>query len=377
MQYNNLCGERVSNMGFGTLRLPKTSNGDLDTKLIKKMVDTAMEGGINYYDLGYSYGGGRAEVEVGKALSEYSRDSYYIIDKIPSWRCKSNDDVRRIFEEQLHKCGVDYFDFYLIHSIKEHRFNDIEKLGIDKFLVEQKQNGRINYIGASIHGDAKLVDKVLEKYRDILDFVQIQQNYIDWYYFGGKEIHETALKYDIPITVMEPLRGGMLAYPISENARAILDKANSSYPSLGYRFVRDLPEVKVTLSGSDSPEQISENIRAFNEPALNENDLELIKQAAQQLDKDILIPCTACDYCSGCPAGIKISSLFKLYNGDAARDFNCPWTSVSAPYFKFEKNANDCLSCHACEKHCPQGISIVEQLKKIDEKYRDLRNKGL
>lgn len=377
MEYSDFKGKKLSKLGFGTLRLPEEKDGGLDFGLVGDMVDLAMEKGVNYYDTAYSYGGGQAETAVGRALARHPRDQYYLADKMPTWRCLSERDVERIFDEQLKKCGVEYFDFYLIHSIKEHRYADIRRLSVMEHLKKEKARGRIRHIGASAHCGPELLDELLRTYEE-LEFIQLQLNYMDWTYFRGKELYRIAVKYEKPIFVMEPLRGGMLARPVSRAAREVLDEAGTgaSYASMGMRFVAELDQVAVTLSGVSNIRELEENIRTFEHPRLTEEERRAIRASVKKLQADILVPCTGCDYCSECPKEIPISSIFKLYNEAAAHDFNCPWTSLSAQYRKFSRNGKDCIRCRRCESHCPQNIPIISQLAKIDEKYEQLAREG-
>lgn len=377
MKQVNFKGEKLSKMGFGTLRLPLDQTGKSpDYEKIEKMVDLAIRGGVNYFDTGYSYALEKAEIALGRALKKYPRDSYFIADKLPTWRCKSPQDVNKIFEHQLKKCGVDYFDFYLIHSIKEKRYEEIEKYEVIERLMKEKQNGRIKYFGASCHCGPKLLYRLLETYGNEIEFIQLQINYMDWEFGEAKELYEIAAEFEKPVMVMEALRGGMLANPLSTRARKILDNIGGNYPSLGYRFVNSLENVAVTLSGVACEEDVEENLRIFEQEVLSETQKNTILEAARKLAEDVLIPCTGCDYCNVCPQEIKISKIFAVYNEAAASNFNRPWLPLSKDYKAFESNANNCLQCGMCESHCPQNIKIIDWLRKIDKKYIELEKEG-
>ncbi|MFR1343457.1 MAG: aldo/keto reductase [Anaerovoracaceae bacterium] len=367
MRYSNFKEKKLSKMGFGTLRLPLNIEGtEPDYIAIEKMVDIALGGGINYFDTGYSYAKEKAEVALGKALKRHPRNSYYLADKLPTWRCKSPDDVKEIFEDQLKKCDTDYFDFYLIHSIKEKRYEEIAKYKVMEQLKDEVKKGRIIHLGASAHCGPELLRELLETYGEDLEFIQLQLNYMDWEFAEAKELHKIAVEFDKPIMVMEALRGGMLANPISDSAREVLSEITSgtTYPSLGYRFVEGLQNVAVVLSGVSNTGEVKQNIDIFNERPLSAYEKETILKAAKVLARDIMVPCTACDYCSECPQKIKISKIFATYNEAAASGFNRPWMPLSKDYKVFEKNAKDCRKCGLCEAHCPQNIKIIEQLKK-------------
>ena len=378
MKYSSFHGEKISRLGFGTLRLPERKDGRLDYEKIEKMVDAALKAGINYFDTAYSYGGGEAERAVGKALRRHTGRPYFLADKIPTWKCKTPESVTEIFEEQLQKCGAEHFDFYLIHSVKDHRYQDIERLRLMEFMEGEQKRGRIRFAGASCHCGPAALRTLLETYGENLDFIQLQLNYMDWVAFDGKELYEIAKEYGKAIFVMEPLRGGMLAYPPSRAVREKLEKTETkaSYVSLGLRFVDQLEQVQVTLSGVSDLEQLQENIEIFRQGPLTPSENEAVLAAARQLAKEILIPCTGCDYCSGCPKKIPISSVFKLYNEAAAMGFHCPWTSLSAKYKELHANGADCIACGKCEFHSPQNIPIIEELKKIDARYRELEKTG-
>ncbi|MFR7991171.1 MAG: aldo/keto reductase [Anaerovoracaceae bacterium] len=377
MNYTNFKGKKLSKLGFGTLRLPEKRKGELDFGQIQQMVDCAMEGGVNYFDTAYSYGNEQAEKALGQALSGYPRESYYLADKIPTWKCREKSDVGKIFDEQLRRCRTEYFDFYLIHSVKEHRYEDIEKFSVMEYLKEEKERGRIRHIGASAHCGPDLLRKMLASYEE-LEFIQLQINYMDWEYFQAGELYRIAEEFEKPVFVMEPLRGGMLADPVSREARRILDEAGTgaSYASLAMRFVAELSAVAVVLSGVSDLSQLKENIRIFANPVLTQRERQCVRKAVSALQADILIPCTSCDYCSGCPAGIPISQIFKTYNEAAAWDFHRPWKSLSGQYRTFSKNGRDCIRCGKCQSHCPQNIPIIDRLAMIDKKYAQLAREG-
>lgn len=378
MKYSFFRGEKIARLGFGTLRLPEGEEGGLQEKDVIQMVDRAIEGGINYFDTAYSYGRGEAEKILGKALARHSRGTYYLADKMPTWKCRSVSDVLKIFQEQLDKCGAEWFDFYLIHSVKDHRYQDIERLHLMEFMKEERRKGRIQYLGASCHCSPGTLRKLLDVYGEDLDFIQLQLNYMDWVAFQGKQLYEIAKEFEKPIIVMEPLRGGMLAYPVSRKAREKLDAVGTkpSYVSMAMRFVDELEQVLVTLSGVSDINQLKENLQILEQGKLTQEEKKAIFAAAEQMEKEILVPCTSCEYCAGCPKKIPISAIFRLYNEAAAMGFHCPWTSLSAQYRKLEKNGTDCIACGKCQRHCPQDIPIIEELRRIDRKYIELEKAG-
>ncbi len=377
MQYTEFKGKKLSRLGLGTLRLPEKEDGNLSIEEVSRMVDCAIEGGINYFDTAYSYGGEQAEQALGLALSRYPRESYFLADKLPTWRCREKRDAEKIFHQQLQRCRSEFFDFYLIHSIKDERYGDIERLSLMPYLHKEKARGRIRHIGASAHCSPQILRRLLQDYEE-LEFIQLQLNYMDWEYFRGRELYEIAAEFQKPVFVMEPLRGGMLAYPASSAARRILSEAGTgaSFASLGMRFVAELEQTAVILSGASDLRQLQENIQTFANPVLTKEERRAIAEAAEKLRADILIPCTGCDYCSVCPQDIPISSIFQLYNEAAAHDFHCPWTSLSAQYRRFSRNGRDCIRCRRCESQCPQDIPVIRKLAMVDEKYAELEKEG-
>ena len=381
MRYSKLCGENVSRLGFGTMRLPLTNDDKIDFTKASEMIDYAFKNGINYYDTAYMYHSGRAELFCRDALvSRYPRKDFFLADKMPTWLCKIDSDAPRIFEKQLSKSGVDFFDFYLIHSVDEGSWPNILQLNIAEYLFQEKKCGRIHHLGISVHCNPPLLTEILQTYGDILEFVQIQLNYMDWEFQNAKELYAICEEWGKPIVVMEPLRGGMLANPMSEDARSVLDAAkngrNLSYSDFGFGFVDSLENVACVLSGMSSSVQLSDNIRFFSGDPLTEEQKKAVYEASKKLKSDILVPCTGCNYCFECPQDIKIPKIFSLYNEAAAKGFNWLWGSLTEEYLALGPNANQCISCGSCESHCPQKINIIETLKKIDEKYNELRNSG-
>ena len=378
MEYTEFKGKKISRLGFGTMRLPEDSEGKIDYDAAKEMLDYALANGINYIDTAYMYHAGRAEVFLGKALAGHDRSSYYLADKMPPWPCKTEEDIPRIFEKQLAKCNTDYFDFYLLHNVDEDCWPKVRRLHIPEQLQKEKEAGRIGHLGASFHCGPDLLREVLAEYGDILEFIQLQLNYMDWEFDNAKELHQIALEFKKPVVVMEPLRGGMLANPISKDARSILDAAGSgaSYASYALRFVNELDGILCTLSGMSDLAQLKDNIHTFNGPALTDGEKEAVEKAVKKLQSDILIPCTACNYCFECPAGIKIPEIFKIYNEAAAKGFHWLWGSLSGQYNELQPNGKDCIGCGSCESHCPQKIKIIDRLKEIDQKYAELEKAG-
>lgn len=383
MRYTNFKDLKISAIGFGTMRLPKDQDGNIDYEKGEEMVAAAFKGGINYFDTAYKYHEGESENFCGNVLSKYPRSSYFLADKLPTWLCKSVDDAESLLKEQLAKCKTEYFDFYLLHSVSEESWVNIEALDLVHFMKDAKEKGLAKHIGLSVHCQPELLEKIFSEYGDILEFVQIQLNYMDWDYINAKELYKIARKYDKPIIVMEPLRGGMLAELPSKEAEKILVEATKaagqspcSKASYGLRFTSQLEGVMCTLSGMSTLEQMIENTEIFSGPLLTETELDAIPKAAEKLRSDIMVPCTGCNYCYECPSNIKIPEIFKFYNDTAARNFIFLWDSLEELYGNLGPNAKNCIECGNCQSQCPQKINIIDKLKEIDNKYEEIISKG-
>lgn len=377
MNYTNFKGKKISRLGFGMMRLPMDADGNIDYAAGQEMIDYALTEGINYIDTAYKYHEGESENFVGAALSKHPRDSYYLADKMPCWLCESREDVSRIFEEQLSKCRVDYFDFYLLHSLGDGDLETVEKIQAIEYLLTEKEAGRIGHLGASFHCTPEFLREVLTKYGDALEFIQLQLNYMDWDINGAKALYEVAREFNKPVIVMEPLRGGMLAKPLSQAACQILDDASScGYPSYALRFVNEQEGILCTLSGMSELDCLKENIEIFSGPAMTDAEKSAIDEAVKVLQADILVPCTGCNYCYECPQEIKIPEIFKMYNEAASKGFHWIWGSLSNQYNQVQPNGKDCIGCGSCESHCPQKIHIIDKLKEIDAKYKELAEIG-
>ncbi|MBR5230068.1 MAG: aldo/keto reductase [Firmicutes bacterium] len=381
MKYTDFKGKQISRLGFGTMRLPMDSEGNIDYEEGKGMVDYAIAHGITYFDTAYKYHGGESENFCREALAKrHPRESFFLTDKLPTWLCNTPDDAAVIFQEQLTKCGVEYFDFYLIHNVDEENWPNVIEQNMIEYLLKEKAAGRIRHLGLSVHCQPPLLREILEKYSDILEFVQIQLNYMDWDYINSKELYYICREFDKPMIIMEPVRGGMLANPLSEKARNILDAAGKedglSYTDFALGYVDQLEGVAWSLSGMSNLEQMQQNIEFYSGEGLKEKHLAAITEASKVLQEDILVPCTGCNYCDECPSGIKIPVIFENYNEAAAKGFNWIWGSLTEQYQSTGANAKDCIECGNCESHCPQSIKIIKTLKEIDAKYEELKKQG-
>ena len=368
MIYRDFKGLKLSNLGMGCMRLPVVDGQDavVDQAAVDEMVALAMERGVNYYDTAWGYHAGNSELAIGKALAAYPREKFCLANKFPGYDLSNMGKVKEIFEEQLKKCRVDYFDFYLFHNVCEMNIDAYldPKYGILDYLLEQKQKGRIRHLGFSCHGAMPVLKRFLEAYGAHMEFCQLQLNYIDWTFQGGKEKVELLEQYHIPVWVMEPLRGGRLAR-LSEQETAALRALNPqrSVPAWAFRFLQSLPEVKVVLSGMSNLEQMEKNLATFSEDKpLHGEEMDALLAIAKDMVGKIALPCTACHYCvSHCPQGLDIPGLLSLYNEHAFTEggFIAPMALMAVPE---DKRPQACLGCRSCEAVCPQGIKISEAM---------------
>ena len=368
MIYREFQGEKLSALGMGAMRLPVVDGDDarIDKAAAAAMVDYAMAHGVNYYDTAWGYHNGNSELVMGRALARYPRESYFLADKFPGYDLSNMDKVESIFEKQLEKCGVEYFDFYLFHNVCEMNIDAYldPKYGIFDYLTAQKKAGRIRHLGFSAHGSYAVMKRFLEAYGSEMEFCQIQLNYLDWKFQGAKEKVELLQAYNIPVWVMEPLRGGKLASlaPADEEKLQAL-RPQEGIPAWAFRFLQSIPAVTVTLSGMSNMEQMQANIRTYEtEQPLNENEMQALLTIADAMVGKIALPCTACHYCvSHCPQGLDIPNLLALYNEHCFTDggFIAPMALSAVPE---DKRPNSCIGCRSCEAVCPQQIRISEAM---------------
>ena len=365
---------KLSVLGFGAMRLPVIDGNDgmVDEAAAFQMVDRAMAAGINYYDTAWGYHDGNSELALGRALSHYPRDSFYLATKFPGYDLSNMGKVEEIFEKQLKKCGVDYFDFYLFHNVCEMNIDAYldEKYGVFTYLMEQKQNGRIKHLGFSAHGSLPVIEQFLAAYGKGMEFCQIQLNYLDWEFQGAKAKVELLNQWNIPIWVMEPLRGGRLA-KLSEKHAARLSELcpEEAIPAWAFRFLQTLPGVKMILSGMSDMNQLEANLRTFEvDKPLNTAEMDTLMGVAKEMLAEKRLPCTACHYCvSHCPQGLDIPMLLELYNEHnfTGGGFIAPMALMAVPE---EKRPTACIGCRSCEAVCPQQIKISEALADFSQK---------
>ena len=376
MIYKQFQDIRLSALGLGAMRLPVLDGKDaqIDEPAAQEMVDYAMEHGVNYYDTAWGYHSGQSELALGRALARYPRESFYLATKFPGYDLNNMGRVEEIFEAQLKKCQVDYFDFYLFHNVCEMNIDAYldPQYGINAYLAAQKANGRIRRLGFSAHGSVPVMRRFLEAYGDHIEFCQLQINYLDWTFQDAKAKVELLKEYDIPVWVMEPLRGGRLAKLGESHTRRLNAlRPDEATPAWAFRFLQTIPEVTMILSGMSNMAQLQDNVHTFEtEKPLTEGELSELLEIADEILGKKALPCTACRYCTThCPQGLDIPELIKLYNehnftGDG---FIAPMALSAYPE---EKKPSACVGCRSCEAVCPQQIKISEVMKDFTEKLK-------
>ena len=361
-----------SKLGFGLMRLPKDEHDKIDIKHVEKMVDAFMDKGFTYFDTAYAYAG--SENAIREALvKRYPRDTYTLADKLPGWKLTCEEDVERIFNESLEACGVDYFDFYLIHSIEKKNIDIYKKYHAFDFVKKMKAEGKIKHIGFSFHDSPELLESLFVEYPE-MDFVQLQLNYLDWEnpVIHSRENYEVARKYNKPIVVMEPVKGGRLV-DIVDNAKQVFTNydASKSIASWALRYVSTLEGVMTVLSGMSNTAQMNDNLNTYSPfVSLNKEEVEMVENVREIILEKPTIPCTACRYCTpGCPMSISIPDLFAAYNLQTLYGVSGRYKEYYHKYCDESNNAASCIGCGQCESVCPQHISIIDELKNVSDAF--------
>ena len=369
----------MKKLGFGFMRLPLLDGNDqtsFDKKQICGMVDTFLEKGFTYFDTAYMYHAGKSENVIKEVLVDrYPRESYVLATKMPTMMLKEEADVERIFNEQLEKCGVDYFDYYLVHCLNVGNYEIAERLNVFDFVMQKKAEGKVKKIGFSYHDDAILLDKILTEHPE-MEFVQLQINYLDWENEGvqSRKCHEVAVKHGKDIIVMEPVKGGTLAN-VPKKAEKLLKsrEPDMTVPSWAIRFAASCENVFMVLSGMSNTEQLLDNTGYMeNFKPLTDEEKAVCLKVADIINSTVTIPCTVCRYCvDECPMNIPIPDFFSLFNAEE-QEIEKPFT-VQGEYYdnlaeKYNK-ASACIECRNCEAKCPQHIEISKFIKLVAEKF--------
>ena len=371
---------QMKKLGFGAMRLPLLNPDDassIDIEQFKKMADIFMERGFTYFDTAYPYHQEHSELAVKEAVvKRFPRDSFILADKMPILRVTKTEDYQMFFDEQIRRCGVDYFDYYLLHNLGRDRYIKTERFGGFPFIEKLKKDGYARHIGFSFHDDADTLDQILTEHPEV-DFVQLQINYLDWESIAiqSRRCYETALKHGKKVTVMEPIKGGSLV----NLPEAALNKFNDFYKdnndtnisvaSLAIRYAASLENVQVVLSGMSNLEQLENNTAYMQDfKPLSADEYKLVDEITEILNNTGTIPCTSCKYClEVCPKNINIPEYFGLYNMHAITG-----KTTIMYYERFSMNhgkATDCIKCGLCEKNCPQHIDIRKRLEDFAELY--------
>ncbi len=360
--------ENMPKLGFGLMRLPE-NDGVIDMEQVCRMVDHYMEMDKRYFDTAYVYHGGKSEVAAKEALvKRYPRDSFMLATKLPAWEIKKESDIDRIFNEQLDRAGVDYFDFYLLHSVEDGgNYDTYVKYDCFSWGIRKREEGKIKHFGFSFHGSPELLEEILDAHPEI-EFVQIQLNYLDRTnpVVRSEDLYNILHKRNIPIIVMEPVRGGMLANMSPENeARFKAKRPDDSVASWALRYVASLPGVMTVLSGMSNEEQMNDNIKTFtNFEPVTDDEMKVIDEVTKDILSIPQIGCTACKYCTpGCPQNISIPDVFRTVN--TLRRYPDDWRSKNFYHGLTQRygKASDCIACGQCESVCPQHLHIIDLLK--------------
>ena len=368
----------MKKLGFGLMRLPLVNPDDqtsIDLEKFKEMADWFIEHGFTYFDTAYPYHGGKSEEAFREAVvKRYPREAFTVTSKMPVWAINEEADLERIFNEQLERCGVDYFDYYWLHALNHERVEVMERMDGWGFIARKRDEGKIRHIGFSFHDDSALLAQILDKHPEV-EYVQLQINYLDWDSpaIESKTCYDLCVKHGKPVIVMEPVKGGSLARVPEAIDRLFKEyDPNASAASWAIRYCASLPNVMMVLSGMSNMEQMKDNTSYMQDfQPLNDEEQNIIAQATQVIRDAISIPCTACHYCSeGCPQQIAIPEYFNLYNTQQQfpeQKSNCKlYYNLVA---KSHSKASECLECGQCEAQCPQHIDIIDNLKLVVQAF--------
>ena len=379
MYYNDFQDLKLSGLGMGNMRLPVLDDEkhSIDEETTARMLDYCLKNGINYFDTAWPYHDGNSEIVVGNILSNYPRDSFYLATKFPTFDKSYFTRYEEVFNKQLEKCKVDYFDFYLLHNVSGHNiefFMDPELGGkVIEYLLKQKEEGRIRHFGFSSHASSEEFVQFLDKYGERMEFCQIQLNWFDWEYQDAKFKVDELNKRGIPIWVMEPVRGGKLinyTAPYIDELKKV--RPDDEITDWCFKFLRTVPGVTMILSGMSNEEQLHQNVATFeNNDKLSEDEIKFLFGIKDKILESKLIPCTACRYCTDtCPQELDIPRMIEIYNDDVIAEYAFS-TPNAIQRLGDGKHPEDCLQCHACESQCPQNIAIPDILEMLVKRVED------
>ena len=375
--------EIKGHLGFGMMRLP-VKDGSIDNDRVSAMADRFIERGFNYFDTAHGYHDGKSEIAVRECLtSRHDRSEYLLTDKLTDEYFKSEEDIRPFFSSQLEACGVEYFDFYLMHAQNAKNFEFFKACRAYETAFELKQEGLIRHVGLSFHDKAEVLDRILTEYPGV-EVVQIQFNYLDYedLVVESRKVYEVCRRHGKPVLVMEPVKGGSLV-SLPEDAQNVLDNlrtdTGSDCSNAGYalRFAAGFEGMEVILSGMSNMEQMEDNLNVFTAAGgdfapLSEAEHEALKSVAEIFGGMGAVPCTSCRYCieeNHCPMGILIPSLFSSYNSDLLFGNVLPWMTYEILTSEGHGKASDCIQCGMCEEVCPQHLGIRDLLVKVADRF--------
>lgn len=376
MEYRTMekLGVSPSLLGFGCMRFPLNPDGTINGPEAEKMLDTAISSGVTYIDTAYPYHNGDSEPFVGRVLKKYDRDRFFLATKLPMWNVNTLEDAKRLFEEQLQRLQVDYIDFYLLHCLDKEKWQKVLDLDLLSYMEEMKDQGKIRFFGFSFHDDFDTFKKILT-YRP-WDFCQIQYNYVDTDIQAGDRGYALAEKLQIPLIIMEPVKGGSLATLPSEVTGPFTEfDPNASIPSWALRWVASKPNVKVVLSGMSDMAQVEDNLKTFSPfVPLSLKEKELVADVSAAIKRRTKNGCTGCGYCMPCPFGVNIPQNFKIWNelsmyGSKAKARQAYFKELSE-----KERAEHCQKCGKCEEVCPQALSIRQNLEAASKELLELKD---
>lgn len=370
----------MKKLGFGLMRLPLKNPDDMtsiDIEQMKTMVDEFIGKGFTYFDTAYPYHNGKSEEAFRMAVAErYPRTAYTVTDKMPCWEVNTEADLQRIFDIQLKRCGVEYFDYYWLHALNVDYYKTMQRCHGFEFISRMKAEGKIKHIGFSFHDEVGLLKQILDEHPEA-EFVQLQINYLDWDdpTIEAHECYDVCVAHHKPVIVMEPVKGGSLAkVPAEVDAMFKKHHPEMSAASWAVRYAASLDNVMMVLSGMSNIQQMTDNTSFMQDfEPIDDTEKAIIGNAAKIIKNSISIPCTACHYCTdGCPQHISIPEYFAVYNTLHQFGKKEQWMNTSVYYGVLNKThgkASDCIECGQCEEHCPQHIPIIDNLKKVAQTF--------
>ncbi|MDO4976411.1 MAG: aldo/keto reductase [Eubacteriales bacterium] len=371
-------------LGFGCMRMPlldRKNQASFDYTQIEAMFDAFIEQGFTYFDTAYTYHAFQSECAVKKALVErYPRDTYELATKLYLSKFKTKEEMEALFNEQLEKCGVEFFDYYLLHNMGQRVYKKCVDTDAFHFIKEKKEAGKAKNVGMSFHDSPELLEEILEKYADCLDFVQLQVNYVDMDQANvqSRKCLAVAQKYNLPVVVMEPCKGGTLVN-VPEEAKKLMEEFNpdTSIASWALRFAASQPGVVRVLSGMGDMNQVMDNCSTFTDfQPINEEEQKVIDQVIEIINSKTAVPCTACEYCTaGCPKNIAIPQYFAAYNSimRTSKGFSSQLVYYNNTVLNNHGRASECIECGKCEQACPQHLPIRQYLKDVAMKFEGMK----